>query len=356
MSSSSVAVVVMAGGKGERLWPLVRAHTPKVCVSVDGRATLLGTTLRRMAPLASAANMWVVTTASQAHAVRCTLAAARLRPRVVVEPQPRNTAACITLAAALVAHRHPDAVMVVVPADHWIQPEAAFRRALQAAIQVTRTSRDLAVVGFRPHRVHPGLGHVRAGAPQPSAHGCRVFSLARYVEKPSPRRAKRLTHQDGAYWSGGIFIGRATTFLDLARRWLPAHARYLVPLGALSGAVWVRRAQAAYQRLPCVSFDVGVMAHLRRGFVVEGRCAWEDLGSWDSWVRVSAPAGPVVTIGGRNVRVVNANGHLIATVGVDDVVIVRTPDATLICRTADAQTVKTLTARLARDTRLAKWL
>jgi mannose-1-phosphate guanylyltransferase len=179
--------------------------------------------------------------------------------------------------------------------------------------------------------------------------------FTRYVEKPSRPFAEQLTRQ-GAYWSAGIFIGHATTFLELAQRWLPRHAQQIMPLGVCSAKTFAARAKAAYARLPSVSFDEGVMAHLRRGIVIEGTFTWEDLGSWDSWVKVSALARPGVAIGGRNVRVVNADGHLIATVGLDDVVIVRTADATLICRADHAQTVKTLTTKLAQDTRLAKWL
>lgn len=158
----------------------------------------------------------------------------------------------------------------------------------------------------------------------------------------------------GAFWNAGMFIGQARTFLQLVRRWLPRHARRLSPLGRLAGtSSFSAAARAAYRGLANASFDLGVMAHATDGYLVEGCFAWEDLGSWDSWAHIGSAGRPPIVVGGRNVQAVTANGHVIATVGLDDVVIVQTDDATLICRMVEAQAVREVVRRVSSDPKLA---
>jgi len=363
-----VAYVIMAGGKGERLWPLVRSEIPKVClpapstarqagVSIDGTHTLLGATLKRIQPLMRRGDaLLIVTTAPQAQAVRAVLPA-QVRRSLLVEPEGKNTAACIALAAATLAQRDPTSVMAVLPADHWIRQASAFRKSLLAAIEWASTDERIVTIGVRPTRIHPGLGHLCPGSLLGIRHGCRVFHLTRFVEKPSHRVAQRLLSQRRTMWNAGMFIGRVTTFLELMQQWLPHHARQLIPLGPVVGrSAFQRTAASAYRRLRAVSFDDGVMVHLRNGCVVEGDFTWEDLGSWDSWVRIRRIGAPALSIASRNVHVVSPDGHLVAAVGLRDLVVVHTPDATLVCRTQDAQAVRTVVARLAHDRSLSRYL
>ena len=169
----------------------------------------------------------------------------------------------------------------------------------------------------------------------------------------------------GARWNAGMFIGQAQAFLSLMARWLPRHAARLAPLGRLAGTPkFPAAARAAYHGLQNISFDHGVMAHVTDGYLVEGRFAWEDLGSWDSWARIGSAQRPPIVVGGRNVQAITANGsaspasrgadrHVIAAVGLDDIMVVQTNDATLICRTAQAQAVREVARRVSRDPRLA---
>jgi len=355
MKRAEAVFVVMAGGKGERLWPLVRVKVPKACVSVDGARSLLEATLQRLQPLASPRDLLIVTTQPQVRSIRRRLPPSFQRT-VLIEPAPRNTAACIGLAAASLAEQDPTQVMVVLPADHWIHPVAAFHRSLHAAITTAQQSRQLVMIGIRPRRVHPGLGHLCVQERSTSRYGCRVFRLARFVEKPPRAIVQRLMRQGTTYWNAGIFVGQAGVFVEQMQRWLPGHAARLVPLARqINRPGFHRRAAVAYRALRAISFDHGVMAHVREGSVVEGRFAWEDLGSWDSWVRICRPTAPALAMGGKAVHVVSPNGHLVATVGLRDTIIVHTPDATLVCRTQDAQAVRDLVARLAMDRRLARY-
>ncbi len=355
MTSPRVACVIMAGGRGERLWPLVRKTVPKVCLRIDGKRSLLETTLARVQGLWPRQQLLIVTTAAQARPIRHMLPRA-LRHALLVEPQPRNTAACIALAAVVLAQEDPTTIMVALPADHWIRPPAAFRHSLRSAIDVARENDEIVTIGIRPTRVHPGLGHVSVGASVGLQSGCRVFRLRRFEEKPSPNRARRLLASKRVYWNSGIFVGRVTTFLDLIERWLPAHARLIAPLGELAGqSGFQRRATSVYRRLRAISFDHGVMVHLRQGGVVEGNFQWEDVGSWESLIRISQGRQQGVRVASQNSHVISPDGHLVATVGLDHVIVVTTRDATLVCRTDRSQAVRGVVARLLSDRRLARY-
>ena len=349
------AFVIMAGGKGERLWPLARACRPKVCLRVDGVHTLLDATLTRLAPMATPRNTLIITTHDQAAMIRHSLPRA-FRPSVIVEPEPKNTAGCISMAAAIVAARAARTVMCVLPADHWIPDAAAFRRSLGAAVAVAAAAPVMAMIGVRPSQVHPGLGHLCVSRRLGRRQECQVFRLARFIEKPSRKTARQLMRQRRVFWNAGIFVGQAGTFLTLIRRWLPEHARFLGPLGERFGrADFAKQAKTAYRALQAISFDDGVMAHVREGAVVEGDFVWEDLGSWESWARIRRLNAPSIVVDSRNVRTLSADGHLVAAVGLKDVIVVHTPDATLVCHARSTQAVRTVTAHLSQDQRMVRY-
>ena len=358
MPRPGVTFVIMAGGRGERLWPLVRTAAPKVCLSADGRRSLLRATIDRLRPAWPGASWRIVTTREQAAAVRAVVPAP-LRPGVLVEPEVRNTAACITLAALIEAARDPRRILVIAPADHWVDGAAAYRQAIRAGIQAASEEDAIATIGIRPTRPHPGLGYVCAGARLPRWRRPRVFRLARFVEKPSPAAAARLITRPGTFWNSGTFIGAADQFLLRVTEWLPEHVRRLVhvaPALARNGAATARRAARAYRALPPVSFDHGVMDHLRAGaLIVEGRFGWADLGSWDSWAQLGTGQARTITVESAKVTVVSQDEHLVAAVGVRDLVVVHTPTATLVCRADRVQAVRGVVRRLRADARLAQY-
>ncbi len=358
MSRPSVTFVIMAGGRGERLWPLVRTATPKVCLAPDGIHSLLRRTIDRLRPAWPGASWLIVTTREQAEAVRAALPV-RLRRAVLVEPDVKNTAACITLAALALAARQPQRVMVAVPADHWVGEATAFQRAVRAGIQAAIREEAIATIGIRPVSPHPGFGYLCAGPALRGWRRPRVFQLARFIEKPQPKVAARLIAGGRVYWNSGTFIGTAEQFLLRITEWLPEHARRLVRAAsglARGNGAGLRRASRAYRALPAVSFDHGVMDHLRTGaLIVEGDFPWADLGSWDAWARLGARAARTVGVDSHGVTVVSQDEHLVATVGVRDLVVVHTPSATLVCRADQTQAVRDVVRRLRTDARLAPY-
>ena len=289
----AVTFVIMAGGRGKRLRPLVSATRPKVCLSLDGTRSLLQATIERLRPVWPRAGWLIVTTQAQADIVRRHLPG-RLRSALLVEPQIKNTAACVTLAAVAIASQDPHRVMVVVPADHWVDDAAAYRRSVRTAIRAAVREDTIAMIGIRATHAQTGLGYLCTGAPLRGFNGSRVFRLASFIEKPSRAVAACLVKRPRTYWNNGAFVATADKFLEALTVWLPEHTKRLVPLAdALRAARGValpkltRRARAAYQRLQPVSFDHGVMDHLQTGVVVEGCFAWSDVGSLAAWKQLS---------------------------------------------------------------------
>jgi len=355
MARTAVTFVIMAGGKGERLWPLVRDATPKVCLAPDGRHSLLQATIARLRPVWPSASWLIVTTRGQADAVRRSLPK-RLRRAVLVEPQIKNTAACITLAAVALAARDPHRVMVVVPADHWVGDALAFRRSILTAIRAAVAQDTIAMIGIRPTHPHPGLGYLCAGSRLDGVRNPPAFHVERFVEKPSPAAARRLLARGRTYWNSGMFVGTADKFLECVTEWLPDHTRRLVPLASgLGTASFARRAVRAYRALDAVSFDYGVMDHVRGGVVVEGRFPWADLGSWETWARLSHGAARTIGVDSRNITVVSQGDHLVATIGLRDLLVIHTPSATLICPPSKSQTVREIVKRLSQSPRFARY-
>jgi len=355
MSQSDVTFVVMAGGRGERLWPLVRAVMPKVCLSPNGAASLVRATVDRLHRLEPRAHWLIVTTQGQDEAVRAALPA-RLRRYVLVEPEIKNTAACVALAALRVAAARPRSVLVVVPADHWVGDVRAFQHALRQAIHAARQRPTLATIGVRPTAARTGLGYLCGGARAGGRAAGPSRRLVRFIEKPSPAQARRLVRRPATFWNVGVFVGRAEVFVSVITRWLPAHHRRLSAAAALTGGALQRRLRSAYRGLTAVSFDQGVMRHVRDGVMIEGRFPWEDLGSWDVWARLGKAGQRTLFIDSHDVSVVGEPGHLVAAIGVRNLLVVQTPSATLLCRPERAQSVRQLVQELARRPQLQAYL
>ena len=350
----AVTFVVMAGGRGERLWPLVRASCPKVCLSPDGRRSLLQATIDRLRPAWPTAQWLIVTTAEQAAAVRADVPSA-LRRAVLVEPEIKNTAACMMLAAVAVARRHRDGIMVAAPADQWVDDAAAFQTAVRTAIRAAVSQDTIALIGVPATHPHTGFGYLCTGAALEVFHHPQVFHIARFIEKPSRAEAQRLIRKPRTFWNSGIFVGSAENFLTRMTEWLPEQTRQLVPVAARVRRWDDAMLRRAYHKLMPISFDYGVMDHAQGGVVVEGHFSWTDLGSWDAWAKLGYASRRTVSVDSKNITVISQDDHLVATLGVRDLVVVRTPSATLICHAGRAQAVREIVKQLWSDARLMRY-
>jgi len=340
----------MAGGSGTRFWPRSRARVPKQLLPILGGRSMLAETCARIAPVVGRDRVLIVTGRTHARAVRAALP--RLpAANVLVEPAGRNTAAAIALAALHVARVAPEAVMVVLPADHAIGDLPVFRADVGLALDVAARTGALVTIGVRPTHPETGYGYIRPGAAVAGARG-RVAWVDAFVEKPDRARAERLLAERRALWNAGIFAWRVSSILAELRANLPAVVR---PLEAAVAAGTRRALTAAYRRVPSISIDYGVLERARRVAVVRARFRWSDVGSWAALAALWGGNGEGGNaLRGRTVPIdshgclVDSPQRLVALVGVRDLVVIDANDAVLVCRKDRAQDVRLVVEELRR--------
>jgi mannose-1-phosphate guanylyltransferase len=342
-----VNVVIMAGGSGTRFWPLSRKHLPKQLLPLINGQSLLQETVRRVLPLCRWSGLLVVTGQGIAEKVAQQLPQLP-HQQLLVEPEGRDTAACVGWVAwrALAAGKNP--VLLVLPADHWVGDEEAFRQALAAAVDLAYRENGLVTVGIAPNRPETGYGYLEVAEPAGELRGVRYFPVRRFVEKPSLEKALAFL-QAGTYrWNAGIFAFAAQTIAMAIAQHLPELARGLDQLMADVPRLGEEEAlRRHYPALPRISLDYGVMEKAERIWAVEGSFPWQDLGSFASFAEVlpSGEAGvswgPTLSVATKNC-VLLSRGPLVATLGLEGMVVVATEDVVLVTPLSHAQKVKEL--------------
>jgi mannose-1-phosphate guanylyltransferase len=348
--------VIMAGGSGTRFWPRSRLRRPKQLIRVFGQGTLIEQTVSRLRRDFPPQSILIMTNAAQVEETR------RLLPevpagRVIGEPAGRDTAACIALAAALLLKSDPEAVMVVLAADQVVGDADAFLNCVREAARLAEAQRLLVTLGIPPAYASDQYGYIRRGEALPGPENAPpAYRVAEFVEKPDRARAETLIASGGHYWNSGNFVWRAEDILSAVQEHLPelfAGLERIRP--ALGGADQAAVLAKEYPLLPKVSIDYGVMENVSNAAVVEAELDWDDVGSWNAIARHEAPDAsgnfaPALHAGldTRDCIIVGEEGRLVATLGVKDLIIVETPDATLVCDRRRAADVKALVELLRR--------
>lgn len=358
----NIHAVILAGGRGTRFWPRSRVHAPKQLLSIVGKGTMLEQTIERLRSVISPDRIWTVTNVEQYAGLRKQLPAAA-RKRVLTEPIGRNTTAAIALAAVHVRHSAKgDALLAVLPADHYIEKPEAYRTIFRTAVEVAREPNRMVVLGIPPTRPDTGFGYIeRTGAAESSAQS-PVYAVRRFTEKPASDLAKEYLASGQYHWNAGMFFWRVTTFLDALREFQPKTHQ---AIEALAGHIGKRSYSAAlekiYPKLENISVDYAILepatrqAQQIRISVIPAEIGWSDIGSWAAVYELLAKQqGQNIFIGQG--EALDAEGNLffspnkfVAAIGVRDLILVDTPDALLICprdRAQDAgRIVKALEAR-----------
>lgn len=358
-TSQRLWALILAGGSGQRLWPLSRKDRPKQALRLGFRRSLLQATADRLRGIVPPSRRVVVTTQAQAALIRKQLPDLS-RGHLLAEPACRNTAAAIGLGTAAILQEDPDPLILVLPADHVISDRGKFEQAVRRAARLAADREALVCFGIRPTYPATGYGYIEPAGTRLLPAGNRV---RRFREKPSLAVAQKLVRDRRMMWNGGIFCWRGRTILEEIQRWLPRLHRGLQEICRLWGSpAGQRRIAALYRRLPSVSIDVGVMERSRNAWVVPAGFSWDDVGSWNSMPFLheadgdgNVVLGPHVGAETRGSVLIGRPGHLLATVGVEDLVVVHTPDATLVCRKSDAQAVRRIVERLEATPRLRQW-
>jgi len=342
-----VKAVIMAGGKGERFWPLSREKFPKQLLSLIGKKSLLQETVDRLQPLISSQDILVVTRRSLARAIERQLPQIP-RKNIISEPVGRNTAPCIGLAAKMIKE---DAVMVVLPADHIIKPRRKFLDTLKKAVTLAKETENLITIGIKPTYPATGYGYIEVGNKEKQ----QVFRVKRFVEKPDKKKAERFLKTGRFFWNSGMFVWRKSVILEAIGKYMPFLYQKLQMISS-------KNISKLYPGLPNVSIDYGIMEKAKNSLLIPADFSWEDLGSWESLDKFlsrdkekNAIIGRVSTIDSQNCIMVNRKG-LLSAIGVSDLIIVSTEDVTLVFPKGKGQQVKKLVEKLRRDPRLRKYI
>jgi mannose-1-phosphate guanylyltransferase len=338
------SALVLAGGSGTRFWPASRRRRPKQLLALEGRRSLLATTIERIAPLVPAERVWISTTRELAPLVAAELP--EIAPeRIVVEPAGRNTAPAIGWALHRMSAEARAGTIAVLPSDHRIGAPAAFVEALGRAFEAAESGSGVVTLGVVPSGPETGFGYLEL---EPGvADGAGLRRVVRFREKPTRSEAERLVAA-GHLWNAGMFVFRGESFLAHLGRLAPELARGLEAL-----AREPERLDELYAALPSVSVDVAVMEKLDEIRTVPLACGWDDLGSWSALYDALPPdadgnraRGDALAVDARGNLLV-ADSGTIAVLGVENLVVVRTADAVLVVPRERAQEVRRLVDRLA---------
>ncbi|HEX9021744.1 MAG TPA: mannose-1-phosphate guanylyltransferase/mannose-6-phosphate isomerase [Nitrospirota bacterium] len=347
--------VIMAGGSGTRFWPLSRESMPKQLLKIGGEDTLIRQTVNRVLPLIRFDDIFIVTNRSLADTIGHQLSSKYGRPwdgNFILEPQARNTAPALGLAALHVQRLDPDGVMVVLSADHAIKKETEFLSLLREAAEAARHD-YLVTLGIKPNRPETGYGYIKAGNATAGGGQGAVCSVEAFVEKPDLAKAKEYLKDGRYYWNSGIFIWKAVALLQEIEKYRPSLHR---GLQEIRNAIGTDRENDVisdvFKKLEPISIDYAVMEKTGRAAVIPADIGWSDVGSWTALDDVSEHdasgnviAGNVIDIGSRD-SIIYAEKRLVATIGLKDAVVVDTPDATLVCSKDKAQDVKKIVDEL----------
>ncbi len=346
--------VLMVGGAGTRFWPMSRKKSPKYLLPIAGEKSMLLQTVERIQSLIPPERIYCITSKDQAAGIRRALPQLP-KANVVGEPMGRDSAACVALAAVIVHQADPDAVMLCMPGDNLVKRAGTFRKAVRKAAQVAQAG-NLVTFGIRPAAPETRFGYIHRGSRLTRYKGAKVFQVERFTEKPDLATAEQMLKTGEYYWNSGNFVWRADVILAQFEQHAPALHRAIEnirpALGTPREAATIRR---EYQKLDKISIDYAVMEKAADVAVVEAEFDWDDVGSWTALERHhpqdqagNTRLGKTLILDGTNCIISTDAKHLVAAVGLDDVIIVHTRNATLVCPKSRANDVKSVVQELER--------
>ncbi len=351
--SNSIYALILAGGSGERFWPVSRRSRPKQLLNLVSKNALLEETVSRLEGLVPRDRILVLTNIEQEAAVRKLL---RVFPKenIVAEPDKRDTAAAVALGTGWVAARDHAATMLVLPADHLISDGDAFRKTLQFAAEAAAETGELVTIGIKPTWACPGYGYIEQGAPVrlkklDAENG--LHRVVRFREKPNVDLAESFLRKGNFRWNAGMFVWSVPTVLSEFNRHAPELGAFISQLR--SPGKFEEALRERFSKLPRISFDYAIMEKADRVLVVEAGFDWDDIGSWRAVSKYfkndeqgNAANCAITALDSTNNIVFDQDGTTIALLGVHNLIVVRTGDAILVCHRHQAEKIKNLIGRL----------
>lgn len=346
--------VIMAGGAGTRFWPKSRKSRPKQFLSLFGRETMLQKTIGRLEGFIDPKNVLVITNETYLQMVT-NQSPDLAEDHIIGESVARNTAPCVAAAAALLYKKDPDAVMIVLPADHEIGKPDEFVKTLKTAVSAAKEYDSLVTIGIRPDRPETGYGYIRRGEKPLREDGGAVYPVIKFEEKPNLERAKEFLESGDYLWNGGIFIWKVSVIVDSFRKYMPEIYGYMNDL--IQGDATAGQIDEFYRACPSISVDYGIMEKAKNVQVVPGSFEWNDVGSWKAVHDLSEKDESQNAKGDSNALFHNTTNslvhsdskRLITLVGVDNLAVVETEDSIMVMNLDKAQEVKEVYEKIKND-------
>ncbi|HHY03643.1 MAG TPA: mannose-1-phosphate guanylyltransferase [Thermoanaerobacterales bacterium] len=343
--------VIMAGGGGTRFWPLSRLSAPKQFLNITGEDSMINNTIKRISGVFPTEQVLIVTNKAQEEILnKVVLEDIPDIPRenVLIEPMRRNTAACIAYAALLIKKRCGDALMGVFPSDHFIKDTDYFQRILSVACNLAEKHDKIVTIGIKPTYPSTGYGYIKFDREATiELEEKTAFEVLDFVEKPDVPKAKAYIENGNYLWNSGMFVWKTSVILSNFERFLPRLYHRIIEIEPyLDGPDEEKILEEVYPKLQSISIDYGIMERAENVAVIPGDFGWSDVGSWDALGSIFPPdesgniaKGDYVSIDTRN-SIIYASERLVAAVGLEDMIVVETEDAILVCPKQKAQDVK----------------
>lgn len=348
-----ITAVIMAGGKGERFWPKSRESHPKQFLSLtDDGKTMIQKTVGRISSLIQPEDIFIVTNACYKPLVKEQLPDIP-EENILAEPYGRNTAPCIAFASAVIKHKYDNAVMVVLPSDHLIKYENIYIRTLCNAIVTATEGNNLVTIGITPAYPETGYGYINFGEESGNA-----YKVERFVEKPDLRTAKKYLSSGKYLWNSGMFVWKVSAIEERFKKLMPKVYDSAEKIGQSFGTPdFEKILETEYSKFPSESIDFGIMEKASDIYTIPGNFGWDDVGNWLAVERINETddnqnyiEGDVITQNCKRTTICGGK-RLVAVVGTEDIIIVDTDDAILVCSKNNTQDVKKIIAHLKENNR-----
>ena len=356
MSSKVMDCVIMAGGRGTRFWPLSRNSQPKQLLKIIGDQSMIQITVDRLRKIKFVKDIFIIASSDLAAKFKNNINSIP-EEHIIIEPSGKNTAPCIGLAAYHLLNQDPDSVMGVFPADHLIIGHRKFSGALDTARDLASSQDALITIGVVPSSPHTGYGYIQFDRRKELIEG-KAFKVKTFAEKPTRAAAERFLKSGDFLWNSGMFVWKTSSYIQAMQNLMPEHYEILKEIGDSIGSKdYQSTLDARWEYLTPQSVDYGILEKAKNIFVVRSEFDWSDVGSWNSFYEIlpkngkgNVIRGDALVLDSKN-NLVYSNTRLTAIVGIENLVIVNTDDATLIISRDRVEEVKDIVALLRKSGR-----
>ena len=357
-----VKAVIIAGGRGERFWPKSRIRTPKQLLPIASKKSMIYETVKRISPLVKPEDILIIARKGLGTRIKKELPKIPTK-NIISEPFGRDTAAAVGLGAILAEKKDPDSVMIILPADHVIGEPQKFLKTLKVASKAARDTDNLVTMGIKPTRPETGYGYIEIGS-RVKGQGLRgVYRVKRFTEKPNREEALKFIKSGRYLWNSGMFIWRTSVILEAMRKHVPKLYRGLLEIQKALGTSKEKKViEKIYRKLDKISIDYGIMEKAKNTLVVEADYLWDDVGNWQALERIlsrdregNITQGQICSLDTKD-SIILSDKRMVGTIGLKDLIVVSTGDATLVCPKDRAQEVKKLVHKLGKNSKLKKYI